>query len=609
MKKRRLFLAFLLVFMTILTSIFGTVASAANYDVEYDENNNKYEYDKGYNSSDVSKKLSDIETSDGAFYFERGAAIYLREANVLAFNLNTKDSDAINFEKGIANTTSDTWYEYEYVVSLIRKNKNNAYGSEATAYLVNFSTRTKKYTVSNLLKAKSPYTSDLSINNIFTQDGQFEPLSFGEVYDSTGNFDRYRTRIYAKVGSVYDEYTAVFSYKKIKYKAEAKFKLKWPWQAGISNFWTVTTEITSTVEDKSLIKSDERSYDYVLQKTIEAGEIKLEAESGDTQKETEIKETLSNIINGEEKTVTVEYLKNISDTPFAERVKAQITLKIPANTTTLSPDAVASALNVANVNCLLSQCKEFALSGSSYVATYSKSVWLSAKTVDGNSLNYFLDPNLSYEDYFGALARDGIISEDLYEYIFFTKIVNEYKELSGLSPSDVYGYFGYIVIPETFTYNQAFAEMFGKQTKFDGVVKEFEYSQSLSLSSYNKLLKDYDYSWLERVWNGVWGALTQCNANHYIIYADATTSESFINENNADTITDTDGLIANKVEKVVETIKNYEFKLNAKTGSMLAIIVIAGIVIVVYRTQGLYKTQKRYKKASKSKPKTRRKKK
>ena len=604
MKKQRLFLTILLVFTSILTSIFGVVASAASYDVDYDEENTKYEYDEGYSSSDVAKKLSDIETSDGTFFFERGASIYLKDTNILSFNVSTKNSDAINYEKGLANTTSDTWYEYEYVISLIRKNENNAYGSEATAYLVNFSTRTKKYTVSNLIKAKSPYTSDLTINNLFnTSDGQFEPLSFSEVYDSTGKFERYKSRIYAKVGSVYDKYTAVFSYKKIRYKAEAKFKLKWPWQSGIANFWTYTTEITSTVEDKSLIKSDERSYDFVLGKAIEAGEVKLEAEDGDTQKETEIKESLNNIVNGEEKTVNIEYLKNIGDTPFAEKVKAQITLKIPANTTTLSPDAVASALNVANVNCLLSQCKEFALNGSSYVATYSKSVWLSAKTVDGNSLNYFLDPNLSYEDYFGALARDGIISEDLYDYIFYTKIINEYTQLSGLSPADVYGYFGYIVIPETFTYNQAFAEMFGAQTKFDGIVRNFEYSHSLSLSAYNKLLKDYDYSRLERVWNGVWGALTQCNATHYIIFADATTTESFINENSGSTITDTDSLIGNKVEKVIEDIKNYEFELNAKTGSLIVIIVLIVVAVASYQTRDMRKALKQHSKATKRRKK------
>ena len=576
MRKRRYLLAFLLCFMLVITSLLSVVASAANYDVEYDDSESKYKYDNGYNSNDVAQELNDISTSDGTFYFDRGASILKNSSiNILSFTLNTKSDEPLTYEDGLAKTTTSQYYEYEYVISVIRKNENKTYGSEVYAWVINFSTRTKKYTISNLIEAKSNYSTDIVVNATYRNgeivSSKLEPLFFFQ------NGDKKTSRIKLDVAnSVYDDYTIVFSYKKTRFNVEPKFKFKWPWKEGLFNFWTVENETTATVEDKSLIKSDERNYDYVLKKAIEAGQIVVE------DQDAEIKDNMENILNGEEKTVTVEYLRNIAGTPFAEKVKAQVKIKIPANASTLSAQSVAAALNVPSVDCMLSTCKEFALDNVSgyFVATYAKSVWLSAKTVDGNNLNYFLDCNLSYEEYFGKLAVDDVIDEQLYEYIFYSNIINAYKQLSGLAPADVYGYFGYIVIPETFTYNQAFAEMFGSQPSFDGVVKSFEYKHSLTLSAYNKLLKDYDYSWLERVWNNVWGALTQCNANHYIIFADATKSESFINENGGTSVNDTDALLKNKFQNVVEIVKNYDFKFDEKSGTILFIVLVgAGLYI------------------------------
>ena len=47
---------------------------------------------------------------------------------------------------------------------------------------------------------------------------------------------------------------------------------------------------------------------------------------------------------------------------------------------------------------------------------------------------------------------------------------------------------------------------------------------------------------------------------------------------------DTDGLIHNKFQNVVETIKNFEFKINGKTGNIVVIVVIASIAIVLYES-------------------------
>lgn len=593
MKKRKILLALTLAILTTFTSLFGVIAQAStndDYEVTHDDNV-VYKYDKGFKTETVSKAISEIETADDDFYFERGASISLKKKNVLAFRLNTKNAEAVTYEKGLKDTTGTQWYEYEYMISLIRKNTNDTYGSEVSAWVVNFSTKTEKYRVQNLIRAKSPYTAEMAINCAFDEDklgaNTLEPLHFSAFYDDKGNVDKYQAKIYFEVDSAFDEYTAVFSYTKRRYNIAQKFKFKWPWQqssTGIGGpIWEIALQTNCTSVEDSLLRSDERTYDYVLQKAIEAGEIKLEAEDGDTETDTDNKETWENIVNGGEQQIKVEYLANIGDTPFAEKVQKQITIKMPANTTTLTANAVASALNVPHVNCLLSACKGFTLDSETgyYVAEYANSVWLSSKTADGNTANYFLDPNLSFDEYYGKLVSDGIISDDLYDYVYYSKIMNDYKELNGRSPKTLYGYFGYVVIPETFTLNQVFADIFNVETEINGLIKNYEYKQSLSLSAYDKLLQEYDYSWLERVWNDAWGALTQCNANHYLIYADVTTTDAYINENGSENIENTNGLIINSVQKIEEVLSSIGLSFDSKSGSIIAAVIVAGAVVVL----------------------------
>lgn len=263
--------------------------------------------------------------------------------------------------------------------------------------------------------------------------------------------------------------------------------------------------------------------------------------------------------------------------------------------TTLSPDDVAGALGINGVNALISPCRDFTYNANTgvYEAYYYPSVYLESRTVSGNMNQYILNPNKSYAEYYSQLVEDEVITQDLYEYMYSTQILQLYPQCGSILPENLYGYFGYIVIPATFTYNQAFKELFNTKLTFDGVVKSLDYEHSISLSAYNKLLKDYDYSWLARLWNDVWGALTECNAQHIFIFADCTATQGFVNANGGTAIDDTDGLIQNTVgtalknvaENVGDGLDDFGAGFSKSAGVGLGSLLVIGIIVllVMYR--------------------------
>ncbi len=279
------------------------------------------------------------------------------------------------------------------------------------------------------------------------------------------------------------------------------------------------------------------------------------------------------IDNKDVQSVRVKYLEQIKGTPFAKAVYA--TIDVPVTSTTLPTDRVAAALGKSDLYCINASCLGFEYDSASdtYVAHYQKSVWLSAKTVDGNSENYFLDINKSYADYYGKMVSDGVFSQDLYEYILNGMFIDYRDQLNGLTANDIYGFFGYVVIPDTYTIDALWAEMFDTDRTFKGVIKRFEYFALLDYSSYQKLLTDYEYTWLEKAWNGVSGFVTggSWSAQHYLFYADGLENEALIAENGATDMLDNDGALSNDIDNILGG--------NSSNILLTLILVILGLLI------------------------------
>lgn len=308
--------------------------------------------------------------------------------------------------------------------------------------------------------------------------------------------------------------------------------------------------------------------------------------------------------NTVEQYINLDYLKRIDGTPFAEKVSTVIKVPVYANHVILVKD-VKRALHLSSFGVMQSSCEEFSYNEETdtYTAVYLKSVYLNAKTVDGNSMNYFLDCNLSYADFYGQFVADNIVEEGLYEYYWNKlRLVCEGK-LEEYTANDVYGYWGLVAIPDSYTLDAVWADLFGTQTTYLGTMNSFVYSNTLTLASYNKLLNDYHYGFLTRVWNDIWGALDRYSANYYILYCDSEQTEFMVAENGASDINDNHGAIWNGVEEIVQDVNDalntfFSDKSNIVKlflGIVVLILILVLILSIIRSAKSFLKNSSRHK--------------
>lgn len=256
----------------------------------------------------------------------------------------------------------------------------------------------------------------------------------------------------------------------------------------------------------------------------------------------------------EQRTVAIQYLKQIPGTPFAEKVTQSAEVTMQQGSNELPADAAAAALGLSSFDCLQSYCDGLIPSenGNTFVAHYFNSVWLKARTVDGNDYNYYLNINESYAEFYQHFVDAGIFDQGAYETVYSSQIYANYEELEGYAPEDVYGYFGFAMIPKTYGINTLWTEFFNTETSKSGVISTFEYGVDLTLAAYNELLKDYNYSFLRRIWNDTANLFTGGSEDTtcYILYAEPGTKSSFVAENGGDDINDDTGAAGQPIEDV-----------------------------------------------------------
>lgn len=573
MKKR--FLLILLSLLLVISCNFGITAFA--YTIKYEKESGESYFNEGtfnyVNKNWEKASLLESQLEDGPFYMLPGAAVSAVEENVLAFTIFCKDENVLKFKKN--------GRRKHFSISLLRQSEKNLHYVEDSTYDISYDRITDTLYVRNLqdelyggANAFAPVLSLESENFKELTDFAFTKITpeTASVYGWTEG--DYYLRLYWKVDSVTQDYRVFFGY---------------------SESWTeyVTKKFLGlNVGEKPVSKSlsyylisDVRSYFQVLDNIQNAG--KIEEEISET-----MRDYVYNVLGATEQTFTVEYLENIDKTPFARKVQKEITLKAIKNTLTLSPVDVAAALGVTNVNCLLSGCKDFKRDTSEdiFIASYYESIYLNAKTVDGRTMAYFLNPNLSFFDYFNRMDEDEIISQDMMNYCF-NETLRAYPELAGYTMQDVYGYFGYMVLPDTFSVNQAFATLFGNELEFDGTVNMVAFKDTLTVNAYNKLLKDYNYPWLSRVFNTVTGAFTECNATHVMLYADCSNTKAYESLNGSPEINNGAGLLINRApelmidftEDLTKTTNNLLNTLLGKGsgGLSIGIIILIGLVLIV----------------------------
>ena len=288
--------------------------------------------------------------------------------------------------------------------------------------------------------------------------------------------------------------------------------------------------------------------------------------------------------SGDYQKVTIRYLERVGESPFAVEVDKDVYIPVYANNRIEVKD-VCKALGYKAFGVLQSYCDTFTYENGVYIAYYYKSVHLSAKTVDGNNVNYFLDVNNSFEDYyyqFVTSEENAAFTSDTYEW-FWNKIHVNFPETANYKPNELHGYWGFVMIPHAYSFNDLWTSIFGNKNTFSGVLSNFMITENLSYSAYNSLLKEYNYAWYEIAWADIAAFFTGTKpADCYMFYVESDVTDVFIAENGATDIDDNDSAFRNDVESVIDTIGNvYDSMTEAGQLIIWGAVGVLGIMLLI----------------------------
>lgn len=283
------------------------------------------------------------------------------------------------------------------------------------------------------------------------------------------------------------------------------------------------------------------------------------------------------------KRVKIKYLEQIGSTPFAKHVYKNV--DVPVVQDKINVQDVASFLGLTTFDCLGSLCEEFRWSDAEdcYVAYYYVDTWIEAQTTDEHSEKYFLDINKSfYETYYGYVEA-GIFSEQLYEFVW-KEVLKAHSDVRGLEAGSVYGLFGLVVMPEAYTVQTMYEKIFGESGTFESenITSFFVTTETISKDSYNKLLDEYDYSWLERLWGDVFvqAEVVEAKATYFLFMADPGSTYGKVGEGDQDDVPPLKEMIGNWFENLKEVFNGSGGSCSGGL-SFGTILLIAGVFAVV----------------------------
>lgn len=342
--------------------------------------------------------------------------------------------------------------------------------------------------------------------------------------------------------------------------------------------------------------------------------------------------------------ITVIYFERIEGTPFATRVQRQVRVPVKENHKIEIKD-VANKLGNQVYGVLNSYCErfEYVPGGDYYMAQYENSVYLNAKTTDGNFNHYFLNINNTFYDYYaqfvktserielwrtyydyeinsirknassiirpidpgidpslrgGSFGMDGydgiwkndnnsnikILTIDLFSW-YWNKIHLKYPQLNGIKSTELYGYWGFVPIPHSNSINDLLERnIFGFDTTFNGVLEDFKYEEVLSKEAYQSLLEDYGYVWIERAWAEVANAFgAGREADFYMFYASGETNIAFIAENGATNINDNrTGTVIKAEETFKDVVKSLKDAFSGdKAKKIIGVVIFLAVMIFI----------------------------
>ena len=206
----------------------------------------------------------------------------------------------------------------------------------------------------------------------------------------------------------------------------------------------------------------------------------------------------------------------------------------------------------------------------------------------------------------------GFIDSGLYE-LQFTKMIDKYPNVQGVAFDELYGTWGFGILPQPESLNKWFSSLFDIENSQVGAIGLYAENITISKEKYEELCADYGYGWLQGF---VDWFLDNREATVYTFWTEPGTRGVFIQEGGASS---GKGVVAQKIGKDVQKIEkttssvfdavtdtvqnvaggisNISSKVtggvNTLFGSTLSSLLIVAVIIVVIVT--LNKNKKRRK--------------
>ena len=535
---------------------------------------------------------ADYTTTDGSHSFQTGAALERGSLGkgefVLGFRLYQNSADHGNFYKfpnSAYHKEKDWWggqllNEFAYRFSVV-KMLGNEEQVLANYYFI-FETTSKAYMgLAVVVDKVSYYAEEINFlssvvdyykgNKLFASNKTFGERSI--EYYGLKNADSIK---YYTINN-YDEGLMPGGYNIMDVRVgvnspNQEYKVKFDFRYSLCSFSGIFATKYENIVSGSC-ESDKRSVRGVL----EAANAAVGLEEFFTTEETGFDEASYNkaveILNLNEKAnVFVNYLEPIKGTPFAKKIREAISVPVAKDENgkllVVYLDDVLSALGKDSISIFGAGIKKISRPTEDSVdfqVDYYRQFWMRAITTDGNYVDSFSDINKSFKTYYHSFVENGVITEDVYEYMYNSLLTKYKTELAPYQdkPQDVYGLWGMAILPETYTINSLWKDCFRTETTKGEQVAMFTYRSNMKYNEYEALTKTYEYSWIERAWQAVSGFVAGSTypADYYLFYAKPGTTAAWLdytgdvkNEEDLKDNPDKDGIIGGIIGDVGENV-------------------------------------------------------
>ena len=342
-----------------------------------------------------------------------------------------------------------------------------------------------------------------------------------------------------------------------------------------------------------MIRSQSRSVKQVLDNIQAAG--KIEEEFPDENVRAVVNEILDTT---ETKLITVKYLKQIGNTPFARAIST--TVNVLTHNDKVYYDDVCDAVGEKTLSCMGSTVKYFKKNSLNvYEAIYLSSINMKSLTEDGHYADYYIGLGQSFNKFIDDFNGNDIFDPGLFEFML-NDIHVVYPATEPYNGDELYGFWGSFVIPETLNMNTVWANFFQVDAGTTGIGKSYEVVPTMSVGEYWNALANHDYNWAQSLFQVVANGLTnwfELKGKYVVYYAKSYVTSGGYNEGGSanpedsqgaivDGMTGAVGEIIDAFKEFIQTEKNNQMNETVRTvlilvGAMLGLMIIGGVVTFI----------------------------